>query len=92
MQHMWCNGHIKSVHDGKKPFECTIGGANSEDITSVYDGIKPSKCNRGDTSFTWKGDLNRHMASVHNGFIYAGSKVVSKNFKQVLDQYLKIIV
>ena len=39
------NGHIESVNEGKKQFECTICSETlKKHIASVHEGIKPLKC------------------------------------------------
>jgi uncharacterized Zn-finger protein len=46
------NGHIASVHEGKKPFKCNICDTSfsqkvnlKRPIVSVHEGNKPVKCN-----------------------------------------------
>ena len=66
------NGHIESVHEGKKSFKCNVcDTAFSEKsylnghIESIHDRKKPFQCNICDASFSQKGDMNEHIESVH---------------------------
>jgi uncharacterized Zn-finger protein len=62
------NGHIESVHEGKKPFKCNICDVTffqKGDLTkhgkTVHEGKKPHKCNGCDKAFSQKGSLNPFM-------------------------------
>ena len=64
--------HMKSIHEGKKPFECNVcytafsqKGDLKRHIESVHGGKKPFKCNICDTAFSAKQDADRHIKSVH---------------------------
>ena len=67
--------HIKSVHEGKKPFKCilfdkTFSNKGTLNIiillhSSVHEGIKPFKCDICETKFVTKAYVKRHMALIH---------------------------
>jgi KRAB domain-containing zinc finger protein len=66
--------HIEMVHEGKRPFTCSICGLTMATkgnvkmhIQSVHEKIKPNKCSRCESSFFHIGDLKRHIESVHEG-------------------------
>ena len=69
------NQHIKTVHDGVKPFECDKCGkalpTKSEltiHNTTVHEGIKAFKCTKCDKSFGRKlsisKDVRAHLCSI----------------------------
>ena len=66
--------HIKSVHEGKKPFICSISpckqaftqNANlKRHISSFHNKIKAFKCNKCPASFVRKAGLANHEKNVH---------------------------
>jgi uncharacterized Zn-finger protein len=66
--------HMVSVHEEKKPFECTICDASfaykhhmNRHIVSVHEEKKPFECNISDARFARKTHLNGHIATVHDG-------------------------
>ena len=59
--------HISLVHEGKKPFKCSICNVRfaqnqglKKHIAAVHEGKKPFKCSICDDSFTQIGSMNRH--------------------------------
>ena len=81
------NGHIESVHEGKKSFKCNVcDTAFSEKsklnghIESVHEGKKPFQCRICDASFSQKGDMNRHIESVHEGKKLFRCKICNASF------------
>ena len=63
------NGHIASVHDGKKPFKCrncdksfSQKGHMNKHVLTVHQGKKPFHCKLAD-----KSKMNKNMASFHEG-------------------------
>ena len=65
--------HFKSVHEGKKPFKCTICDTCfslktnlSKHIKSVHEKRKPFKCNICDADFASKQGMNNHTETVHD--------------------------
>ena len=66
--------HVKSVHEGKKPFKCDIcdyifslKGNLNQHAASVHKGKKPFKCNICDATFSKKGLMKRHFSKIHEG-------------------------
>ena len=64
--------HISAVHEGKKPFKCTICdksfGRKSHmelHISAVHEEKKPFKCLLCKEGFTRKENLQKHISSVH---------------------------
>ena len=64
--------HIESVHEGKKPFTCTICNSSytrklslRQHIATVHEGNKPYACTLCKSSYTRKLTLRKHMATVH---------------------------
>ena len=55
--------HIESVHEGKKPYKCTVRGSNfsiKQNLNRhslVLKGKKPFKCNICDATFSRKESL-----------------------------------
>ena len=65
-------GYIAKVHEGKKPFKCSICDyifSQKEDFTrhivSVHDNKKPYRCSICDFGCSKKGYLNKHIAAIH---------------------------
>ena len=68
------NLHIKDVHEGVKPYQCSACPAafsqRSKMILhyeSIHEGKKPHKCSQCDKSFAQKNQLNSHVTGVHEG-------------------------
>ena len=66
--------HMKSVHQGEKPFkcnECDLCFSRKDKfkrhIISVHVGENPFKCDVCDKNFSQKGGLKKHILSVHEG-------------------------
>ena len=64
--------HMASVHDGKKPFNCSICDHKfsikqslTKHIASVHEGKKPYNCSICNQKFSSKQSLTRHIGSVH---------------------------
>ena len=62
--------HINSVHNGKKPYKCTICEHNCSTntqlnvhISAVHEGNKPHKCLNCDASFAYGQELRKHEES-----------------------------
>ena len=65
--------HIENIHEGKKPFGCTICNARfalkadaNRHIDIIHGGNKPFTCSICDYKFSHRGHLNRHIKK-HNG-------------------------
>ena len=66
--------HIESVHEGKKPFKCSLCdsafgfkyGLNMH-IVSVHEKKKPFKCSKCEFEATQKVNLKKHIETVHEG-------------------------
>ena len=70
----YLNQHIKSVHEEKKPHNCSIcdysfsqRGFLKQHIKSVHEKIRPHKCFICDNRLSTKGALRKHIKSVHEG-------------------------
>ena len=66
--------HIESVHEGKKPFKCSLCDAAfgfkyglNMHILSVHEKKKPFKCSKCEFEATQKSNLKRHEETVHEG-------------------------
>ena len=64
--------HIKSVHEGKKGYKCTICDASfyasnglKYHMTKIHEDKRPYIYEICDSSFVLKGHLTRHISSVH---------------------------
>ncbi len=57
------NEHIKTIHLGKKPYECTF----------INEDLKPC-----DKKFTQKGSLNRHVDSAHKRITYSCNECIKQ--------------
>ena len=57
------NGHMASVHDGKKPFKCEICNVafTQKHMASVHEGNKSFNCNNCDACFAQNNSLNEHI-------------------------------
>ena len=69
------NGHVSAVHEGKKPFKCTICAATFSQKPhlkahvlsnhKVHDGTKLNNCTNCAATFSKKNGLTRHLKNVH---------------------------
>ena len=71
-------GHITSVHEKEKAFECLVCCLTFADkwrlkrhITAVHEGEKPFQCVKCMASFTQNGSLKRHENTVHQSSVYS---------------------
>ena len=71
--------HISTVHEGQKPFKCSICDDRFTQIASmrrhiatIHEGQKAFKCHICDRSFTQKGSMETHIASVHIDYFESG--------------------
>ena len=56
----------QEVHEGKEPnINDQISYANMNSQVTVHEGKEPFKCQTCHACFSQKGDLNKHIASVH---------------------------
>ena len=65
--------HIISVHEGQKPFKCSVCNNCSRKwvltqlIALVHEGKKPLDCSICNYSCSQKGTLIKHIATLHEG-------------------------
>ena len=64
--------HISNVHEGNKPFKCSICNKKfgrkdvlKDHISAVHEGIKRHQCTICEKAFSRKDKLARHMLQVH---------------------------
>ena len=64
--------HLSTVHEGKKPFECSIcdykcsqKGPLNLHFSTIHEGKKPFNCSICDYKCSVKGSLAKHIASIH---------------------------
>ena len=82
MQRLWLQDfasgqlkrHIASVHEGKKPFKCSVcdykcseGGQLKRHISSVHERERPFKCDICEATFAGKNNVVIHIARIHEG-------------------------
>ena len=78
--------HIESVHEGKKPFHCTICDSSfrrnthlTRHIASVHEKAKPFSCDICHMSFARKQNLVAHSRNIHQNYDENFEDVSSEN-------------
>ena len=86
---LWGQGLIKFIHEGVKPYECSLCDAiftRKESVKkhfeNVHNKVKPFKCVKCQSAFAYKNDLTKHVWAIHEGKKPFECKICEKTFTQ----------